>query len=114
MAFDALDTTEVIEVMENFINKKRPPEEIRNKLDLSYRIENQSIFIYTIRPAWDNPKQILHHDMAKATHVKSKDMWKVFWMRGNLKWSPYKPPTVKTLKEFTDLVIEDKYSCFWG
>jgi len=114
MALDALETTEVIEVMENFINEKRPPKELRKKLDLSYRIEKQSIYIYEIRPMWDNPSQVHNYEMAKATYVKNKDIWKVFWLRGNLKWSPYNPPTVKTLKEFVDLVIEDKYCCFWG
>jgi hypothetical protein len=113
MALDALNTTEVIEVMENFLNEKRPPENIRDKLDLSYRIENLSIFIYKIRPAWDNPNEFRHYDMAKTTYVKNKNIWKVYWMRGNLKWSAYKPPTVKTLKGFIDLVIEDEYGCFW-
>lgn len=113
MGLSALNTTDVIEVMENFIDKKRPPEHIRHKLDLSYRIENQS-FIYEIRPAWNNPEEIMHEDMAKATYAKAKDNWKVYWMRGNLKWYPYDPLTVETLQGFTDLVLEDKHGCFWG
>jgi hypothetical protein len=114
MGLTALNTADVIEIMENFIDRKRPPEHIRHQLDLSYRIENQSIYIYEIRPVWDNPEQITHTDIAKTTYVKNKGVWKVYWMRGNLKWYPYDPPTVKTLKKFTDLVAEDEYGCFWG
>jgi len=115
MGLDALKTTDVIEVMENFIERRRPPEEIRDKVDLAYRIENQSIFIYEIRPRWDNPNQKMYSDIAKATFVKNKNIWKIFWLRANLKWYPYEPkPTVKTLKQFINIVDEDKYGCFWG
>lgn len=72
MGLNALNTTEIIEVMENFVDKKRPPEHIRHKLDLSYRIENQSVFIYEIRPSWNDPEEIMHSDIAKATYVKVK------------------------------------------
>jgi hypothetical protein len=114
MRFDILKTTDIIEVMESFIEKHRPPEEIRHQLDMSYKIESQSIFIFEIRPRWDKPEEKIHCEVAKATYVKSKDNWKVYWMRGNLKWYPYKPPTVQSLKKFTELVGEDKFGCFWG
>ena len=39
MAIDILQTLDVIEAMENFIARKRPPENIRDKLDLSFKIE---------------------------------------------------------------------------
>ena len=52
---------------------------------------------------------------AKATYVKIENIWKVYWMRGNLKWTFYEPrPTVKNLQAFTKLVDEDKYYCFKG
>jgi hypothetical protein len=114
MSLSALNTADVIEVMENFIEENRPPEHIRDQLDISYRIDNQSIFIFEIRPQWDNSEKISHIDIAKTTYIKSKNVWRVYWMRGNLKWYPYDPPTVKTLKKFIDLVSEDTYGCFWG
>ena len=55
MAIDILTTAEVIEAMEKFIYKRRPPLEIRHQLDLSYKIDNQSVIIYEIRPRWNNP-----------------------------------------------------------
>ncbi len=103
MGLNALDTVDVIEVMENFIEQGRPPEDIRDKLDLSYRIENQSIILYEIRPLHLYPEKIIHSDFAKTTYVKSKDVWKVYWLRGNLKWHLYEPPTVRHLRNLSIL-----------
>ncbi len=115
MAIDALQTVEVIEAMENFIARRRPREDIRHKVDLSYKIEGQSIIIFEIRPRWDKPEEIMESPVAKTTFVKAKNHWKVFWQRANLKWYSYEPkPVVKSLAEFTKLVEEDKHHCFWG
>lgn len=114
MAIDALNTLEIIEVMENFLSRIRPQENIRHKFDISYKIENQSITIFEIRPVWNNPEQKRENPVAKTTFVKSKNCWKVFWKRANLKWYAYQPATVNTLKEFVRLVEEDKMGCFWG
>jgi hypothetical protein len=115
MAIDSLKTLDIIEVMENFVEKRRPPEHIRSKLDISYRIEDQSVTVVEVRPKWDNPEIISDHPVAKATLVKAKNSWKVFWLRADLKWHPYKPkPIVDSLSEFVNLVDEDKHACFWG
>ena len=115
MTIDSLQSIEIIETMENFLSARRPPAEIRDQLDIGYRIENQSIFIFEIRPRYDKPEEKTELDVAKTTYVKSSDHWKVYWMRGNLKWYPYGPkPTVKTLKAFIRLVEDDRYACFWG
>ena len=41
--------------MDAFIKKIRPPKEIRDKLDIGYRIDGQIIEIFEIRPNWANP-----------------------------------------------------------
>jgi hypothetical protein len=115
MSFEILNTLDVIEVMENFIFRIRPDEEIRDKIDVAYKIEDQSIIIYEIHPLFMEQEKKIESPIAKTTYVKAKDHWKVFWLRGNLKWYSYDPkPTVKTLKEFTELVEEDTLGCFWG
>ncbi|MBX7109383.1 MAG: DUF3024 domain-containing protein [Chitinophagales bacterium] len=80
MEIDTLQTLDVIEAMENFIARKRPPEHIREKLDLGYKIEDQNIFVFEIRPQFDKPEEKTEHPVAKATFVKTKNHWKVFWM----------------------------------
>jgi len=108
-------TLEIIEVLENYLNEKRPPEEMRNELDLSYKIDGQSVIIYELRPRWDKPEEIIECPVAKTTFVHNREHWKIFWMRADLKWHSYKPkPFVKTIKDFVKIVDEDKYGCFWG
>ncbi|MFA0961034.1 DUF3024 domain-containing protein [Roseivirga sp. BDSF3-8] len=111
---DAIFTTDVIEALENFMARKRPAEEIRDQLDLDYRIEGQNVYIFEVRPQWDDKSKIMHMDVAKTTYVKSKDNWKVYWMRGNLKWYPYDPATADTLEQFIDMVDKDRHGCFFG
>lgn len=115
MAIDSLKTLEVIEIMENFLSRRRPPEHIRSQLDLGYKIQGQSIILFEIRPQWNKPEVIREIPLAKTTYVKAKNYWKVFWMRADLKWHSYSPlPTVNGLQEFTKLVDEDEYHCFFG
>jgi len=115
MALELLNIIEIIEVMENYMEQVRPPEHIRNRLDLTYKIDNQSIILQELRPKFRDPDQIMESGYAKATFVKSEKKWKVYWMGSNLKWTLYEPePEVGNLKKFLNLVDEDKYHCFKG
>ncbi len=68
-----------------------------------------------IRPDWQNPDKIHHRPFARATYVKSKNHWKIYWMRQDLKWHSYEPvPTVKSIEEFCHVVDEDAHYCFFG
>ena len=113
--FDIIQTADIIESCENLLQKRRPPENIRQQVDLNYRIENQSVLIFEIRSRWDNKDEFFESPIAKTTWVKSKNHWKVFWMRSDLKWHVYKPnPALKAISEFVELIDRDKYGCFWG
>jgi Protein of unknown function (DUF3024) len=115
MAISTLQTLEIIEAMENFLDEKRPPEHLREQVDLMYKIEGQSVLIYEVRPVWNKPGEFGEYGVAKATYVNSNDEWKVYWLRSNQKWYPYTPHEyVSTLKEFADIVLEDKHHCFFG
>jgi hypothetical protein len=115
MAIDGLKTVDIIEIMENYLEKVRPPEKIRKQLDLSYKIEDQSVILTESSPIWHNPIESAEYSYAKATFIKSKNVWKIFWLRANLKWYSYEPvPEVSTLKEFLKIVDEDEHHCFKG
>ena len=115
MAIDILKTVDIIEIMENYLEEVRPPEDIRSELDIGYKIEDQSVVLVEIRPIWTNPSEIREYGYAKATFIKSKNVWRIFWLPGNLKWLSYKlVPEVGTLKEFLNIVDEDKMGCFKG
>ena len=101
--------------MGSFLEKRRPPVHIRPQLDITFRINGQSVEIVEIRPRWDQPDEKMETPVAKATYVKAQNVWKVFWMRRDLKWHRYDPvPEVPSLTKFAQVVHEDKYACFFG
>lgn len=52
---------------------------------------------------------------AKSTYVKTQSIWKIYWMRQDLKWHGYKPLSdVPIIEEFLLEVDADPYHCFWG
>ncbi|RYY41609.1 MAG: DUF3024 domain-containing protein [Chitinophagaceae bacterium] len=115
MPFHLEQTVDLIEALENHRERNRPAEEIRSQLDLDYRIDGQSVFLFEVRPVWNDPSRIAQLDYAKATFVKAANHWKVFWLRANGKWEAYRPtPVVATIHDFLKLVDEDKHHCFKG
>ncbi len=115
MGLELINIVDTIEIMENYLFKIRPPEHIREKLDIGYRIDNQSVILFEIRPMFKNPDKNQEHDYAKATFIKGSNKWRVYWRRANLKWYPYEHHLeTSSLIEFVNLVEEDKYYCFKG
>jgi hypothetical protein len=98
-----------------FMERRRPPPDIRPELDIGYRFSGQSVEIFEIRPNWQNREEAMEHPVAKATFVRTKNRWRVFWMRGDLKWHGYEPTLeVRSLEAFLNVVDRDEYCCFFG
>jgi len=91
------------------------PAHIKNELYLDYEINDQSIILFTVRPRWNDPTKTMKGMIAKATYVKNKNIWKLYWQRADLKWHKYPPkPEVKSVEEFLRIVEEDASHCFYG
>jgi len=98
-----------------FLAIRRPPPYARGQYDFGYRIENQSVELFEIRPQWRNPSSTIEFLFAKATYVKKEKYWKVFWRRQDLKWHSYTPePNVRHFERFLTIVNEDINACFFG
>ena len=98
-----------------FVESRRPEENIRPELDIGYRITGQSFEIFEIRPRWKQPDITQEISVAKATFVKSRKVWKLYWMRADLKWHRYDPLSdTKSLQDVLKEIGEDPYCCFWG
>ena len=92
MALSEFESKQVERAVSRFMEMRRPPPHIRPELDLGYRLSGQSVEIFEIRP-----------------------VWKVYWMRADLKWHSYGPvPTVGDIEKFLELVENDKHACFFG
>ena len=115
MAFSDTERLQLDKTISSFLDKRRPPVEIRNELDLGCRIDRQSVEVFEIRPMWRNPEETIETPVAKATYVRKTGLWKVFWMRRDLKWHRYDPcPVVGSLDRFFTVVDADEIHCFFG
>jgi Protein of unknown function (DUF3024) len=114
MAFNEMDLKRIAKAAEAFLAEHRPPVHIRPKLDFEYRVDGQSVELLEVRPKWDRPTEIMKRPIAKTTYVRTQNIWKIYWMRGNLTWHPYETSQAKSIDGFFALVGEDKYGCFFG
>lgn len=115
MALDEFTLHRIEKVVGTFVENRRPPPHIRKELDLAFRIKNQSVEIFELRPRWKHPEEIMECPIAKATYVKTQDLWKIYWMRQDLKWHSYPLlPQVEFIEEFLEEVALDPSACFWG
>ena len=98
-----------------FVAKRRPPADIRDQVDLSFRFDGRYVEIFEIRPRWDDPAVKIEESIARARYVESKDEWLVYWKRADLRWHKYDPaPKVPTIQAFLAEVDRDEYGCFFG
>ena len=115
MALTAQQISDIESAMMDFMERHRPPAEIREKVDLGHRIEGQSVVIYEIRPCWRGESQKIEEHDAKATYVRKTNRWNINWQRADLKWHSYPPhPEAVFFDEFLAVVGEDENCCFWG
>jgi hypothetical protein len=115
MGFDELARKRIEGTVAAYVQKRRPPVHVRPQLDIGFQVSGNSVEIFELRPAWKQPTEILKEPVAKATFVKTRDVWKVFWQRADLKWHSYDPaPTVGSIEKFLELVDADPHGCFWG
>ncbi len=115
MAFNELERQRHERDIATFMERRRPPPEIRPKLDLGFRIEGQSVELFEIRPDWQDNTKTMESPVAKTTFVRSQNRWKIYWMRRDLKWHGYEPMLeVRSLEAFLHVVDRDEYCCFFG
>ena len=104
-----------IDKIEKYIQDKRPPEELRGKVDLAFKIDGKEIEIYEIRPHWKEKDLILNHSIAKVKYIKTKKRYNVYWMPSDMTWHQYEPNmTVRYISKFLQILENDAHGCFWG
>jgi len=115
MAFSEFEIKRIEKEVAKFMQKRRPAPHIRDQIDFGFRIKDQSLELFEIRPRWNNPSEKTESAIAKTTYVKTKRIWKIYWQRQDLKWHGYQPkPEVNTVDEFLAVVDQDAHACFFG
>jgi hypothetical protein len=115
MALNDIERKRVENAVAAFIQKRRPPAHVRPKLDYGFRLAGQSVELFEVRPQFDRPEVKRESSFAKATFVRTKGVWRVYWMRSDLKWHSYEPrPEVLAIADFLAVVQKDEHACFFG
>ena len=115
MAFTEIEQARNSKALKWFIEKRRPPEHIRTQLDIGYAVVGHTVDVFEIRPDWQDKSTTRHTPVARAKFVRTKDHWKLYWMRRDLKWHAYEPDEVhSTLMSALKTIDTDAYCCFFG
>jgi len=115
MALSEFEIKRIEKIMASYLETIRPPIDQRAKLDYKYQIVGQSVTLLEFSPRWDDPSTILEIPIAKATYIKSKKHWKIFWPRRDRRWHSYQPePISMNIEGFIEIIKTDTYGCFFG
>ena len=115
MALTEIELKRCEKALAAFMKRRRPPVRLRDQLDICYRISGQSIDIFESRPDWRDRSKKSETPVARLTFVRTRNNWKLFWMRRDLKWHAYNSDIeANTLEAFLKVVDEDAFACFFG
>ncbi|MCJ7615760.1 MAG: DUF3024 domain-containing protein [Desulfobacterales bacterium] len=114
MAFAEIEIHKIKKLV-GMLCQKRSPEHIRDKLRCEYRIQNQDVIIFEVRPRWNNPSEETWAPFAKLKFIRSKNHWRLFWQRADMKWHKYGPlDSSRSLEELVAEIDADTHGCFFG
>ena len=115
MALTGAALQECLRAVGAFLEKRRPPEAIRPKLDYQAHIDGSTVRIVEIRPSWKDKTQMSELPVAQVRWVASRQVWRLYWMRRDLRWHSFPGlPETKTLEEALAEVDRNPSGCFFG
>mgnify|MGYP000102448145 CR=1 FL=1 len=100
--------------VKDFIESIRPGPELRDKLDIGYTYENQTLQIYQIHPPRDKEDEALNIPIVRVRYVKSRNVWIIYCLDQDGNWTKYEPkPEVNSIRDVFEELMEDRHHCFW-
>ncbi len=95
--------------------KRRSPSRLRDQSRAVYVVGGEDVTIYEERLRWDNPQEWTNFGVAKFTYNRKQNVWKLYWMRSDLKWHLYEllPESTRIDRLVTE-VDKDPHGAFFG
>lgn len=115
MALSEFENKKWEKELQAYIETIRPPSHMRNEVDIQFKIDGQNIFIFEVRPSFQDPNEMIETPVIKGRYFKSRKEWTIYWQRTDLKWHIYEThPSASSLSELLNVLKTDEYGCFWG
>ncbi len=107
-----------LQYIENILGKlckRRSPSHLRNQCRATYAVEEHAVTVYEERPRSNNPREWAASGIARFKYNRKQNVWKLYWMRQNLKWYPYGPlPESTRIDRLVVEVDKDPDGAFFG
>jgi hypothetical protein len=111
--FNPLKQPSVAQTMAAFIARVRPPESVRDELDVDYALVGRGIEIFEIRTKrFCQQSEKIRHPSARLVHVRSRDVWRLYCMKSDLMWHLYKETTTLDAA-LRHVELDVDYCFFW-
>ncbi|MFP4639602.1 MAG: DUF3024 domain-containing protein [Guyparkeria sp.] len=113
MAFSEIDRRRVEKQVTEFVEARRPPVDLRVQMDIGFHVEGQAVELFERRRSMRGHR--IEEPFARFVHVRSRSVWKLYWMRMDGRWQRYLPlPEAERLEDLLEEVDEDPNACFFG
>jgi DUF3024 family protein len=116
VAFSEIELKKIDKLVGGLCRSKTKPD-IRDQLRFEYEIKNHNVYIWEVRPVFFDPTQETKHGVARFQFIRTRNRWKLYWMRADLKWHAYEPEPGQAMTDLKEQVAEvenDRYGAFFG
>lgn len=111
MAFNDIELAQIKRCMDFFMEKRRPPEYIRDEHDLMYEIVGQAVFINEIRNVMG---RTVETEIAKVVFDRPQNGWKLFFMGKSGQWEGLFTDLIPTFSDAIKVVEDDVTEIFFS
>ncbi len=73
------------------VDRRQAPPELQDQIRLEFEVDGHRVRIWTVRPLWSDGSQTMRSGVAQFTYPRSRDRWKLSWMRADGKWHAWDP-----------------------
>lgn len=115
MAFNKMELEHIDRTAGALARRRQSPEHLCDKIRHELEVDGRKGRTFTVRPLWSEPSRTVRSGVAQFTYTRTRDAWKLYWMRRDGKWHAWDPAeNTGTLDELVRVVDEDRRGGFWG
>ena len=83
MSFSELELKHIKNMVEKMCERRSA--HLHDELRTTFEVKGHDVTVYEERPYWKNPQKWIKEPVAKFKFIRKDNVWKLYWMRGDLK-----------------------------